>query len=583
MLYSRRQKPIIGAVAILLLLLVVPGLSGADVQFERADNFMYVTGPDPDWSNPVHVSDDWEEFNRLTMQSPYKGIFWIRMDVYLDGDEVPDFDWEFNVHMIASHEAFWDDASLGMSGVPAAAESDEIAGDVWHTYLVPNDRMTPGKHTITLRASAHQRKTGMKLFRQGILRPFSSNWRYVSLWSLIPTLFVSIGIVVGFYFLMLFFTDDRKPEYLAFFVLLESLVIYGFSIQWDHLVGYTYNWELLDIRVENYSAILVLLALPLYFLLKHNAPHPWRWLLITVVIALFAGRVISPDAPNLVWFASFGSALIASLYYGRKNKSFYWWESLGLLICILGILTNDIENTFMVLPALFSVVLFTHAVSMQKRKTALERAANLETQLRGELLRKHIQPHFLLNTLTSLMEWVETDAERGTEFIAELAEEFRLMSKLAGQTVVDLNTELEMCDRHLAIMSLRLRKQCVLERKNIVGDEPIPPAIFHTLLENAFSHNTYEAEDLVFEISKEQLEGAWVRYRLTTPRGKKQTSSFSKLGTGTGLKYIRARLKQGFDNHWRLRDEPTDSHWITVIDVNYDKLKQQEEVQDKLA
>ena len=554
---------------ILCLCWIASTQSLADVVVQNVGNYIYTTGAHPDWSNPVYVSNDWAEFNDLTERDEYKGIFWIRIDVDLEGDQAPEFDWELNVHMIGSHEAYWDGYSLGMSGKPAEAAVDEIAGEVWHTYLVPNDLMTPGKHTLTLRGSAHQREAGMKLFREGILRPFSSNWRYVSLWSLIPTLFVSIGVVVGLYFLMLYFAEDRKPEYLAFFVLLESLVIYGFAIQWDHLVGYTYNYEWLNLRIEEYSATLVLLALPMYFLLKHGAPHPWRWLVATVVVAVIAGRTLSPNAPNLVWLISFGSALVASVYYGRRGKSFYWWESLGLLICMFGILTNDIENTFLLLPALFSFVLFTHAVSMRQRKTALERAENLQTQLRGELLRKHIQPHFLLNTLTSLMEWVETDPERGSEFVAELAEEFRLMSKLSNQTVVSLSTELEMCDRHLAIMSLRLRKQCVLERKNIVGDEPIPPAIFHTLIENAFSHNTYVHEPLVFRISKEVKEGLWVRYRMSTPRGEKQTSSFSKLGTGTGMQYIQARLQQGFGGRWRLREEPTDSHWVTDIDVDY--------------
>ncbi len=569
--------------ACLLIAVFFPTQGSAEVKVERADNFQYVTGVSPDWSNPLYRSNEWDEFNGLTRQDLHKGIFWIRMDVYLLGDAAPEFDWEYNVHMIASHEAFWDDISLGMSGKPAQNAADEIPGNVWHTYLIPNEHLTPGKHTITIRASAHQREAGMKLLRSGFMRPFSSNWRYVSLWSLIPTLFVSIGIVVGLYFLMLYFTDDRKPEYLAFFVLLESLSVYGYAIQWDHLVGYTYDWEWLNVTTENIAAFLVLVALPLYFLFKHNAPYPWRWMAATIVVAIIFGQWISPNEPNLAWLASFGSALVASVYYGRQNKSFYWWESLGLLLCIVGIFTQDIENTFLVFPALFSVVLLTHAIAMQQRKTALERAANLETQLRGELVRKHIQPHFLLNTLTSLMEWVETDPERGSEFISELAEEFRLMSHLSSQTVVDLGTELEMCDRHLAIMSLRLRKDCSLQRNNIVGDEPIPPAIFHTLIENAFSHNIYKVDRLKFEIVKEALDGQWIRYRLLAPRGDSQTSSFGKLGKGTGLKYIRARLKQGFENHWRLRDEPTDTHWITVIDVDYAQLRHQEQPQDQLT
>lgn len=569
----------ITAAVCLLLVTVIPISAYADVHFERADNFQYAAGVEPDWASPRYVSDEWQEFNELTMQDEHKGVFWIKTDVYLGGEGAPKFDWEYNVHMIASHEAFWDDFSLGLNGKPAQEADDEIPGNVWHTYLIPNERLTPGKHTITIRASAHQRQTGMKLLREGLMRPFNSNWRYVSKWSLIPTMFVSIGIVVGLYFAMLYFTDDRKPEYLAFFVLLESLSVYGFAIQWDHLVGYTYDWEWLNLKLEEISAILALLALPLYFLFKHNASHPWRWMAMTVIVAVIFAQWVSPNTPNLAWFASFASALIASVYYGRQNDSFYWWESIGLLLCITGILTQDLESTFLVFPALFSLVLLTHAIAMQRRKAALERAANVEIQLRGELVRKHIQPHFLLNSLTSLMEWVETDAERGSEFIAELAEEFRLMSHLSSKTVVELGMELEMCDRHLAIMSLRLGKDCTMQRRGIAGSELVPPAIFHTLIENAFSHNSYIADRLVFETTKEPLDGQRVRFRLLAPRGRGETGTFGKLGTGTGLRYIRARLKQCFGNHWQLRDEPTETHWITVIDVDYAHLDAQEDLQ----
>jgi len=565
---------IIIAIFLFVALYVSTFTTSAQIVIERADNFRYQIGEEPDWSKPLYQSDNWQDFDQLTRNDPNKGLFWIKMDVYLAGDSSPEFDWEYNVHMLGSHEGFWDTTRLGQSGTPAQLAENEIPGNVWHTYLIPNHQITPGKHVITIKGSAHARETGMKLFREGFMRPFTSNWRYVSLWSLIPTLFVSIGLVVGLYFLMLYFTDDRKPEYLMFCILLISLTVYGFAIQWDHLVGYTYDLEWVNLALENIAAILVLLTLPLYFLFKHKASHPWWWMLATIVVTLIFGNWISPNAANLAWFASFGSALLASIYYGKRNDSLYWWESLGLAACIAALLTQDMEDTFLFLPALFSVVLLTHAIAMRQRKLALDNATNLETQLRAELMRKHIQPHFLLNTLTSLMEWVETDAERGSEFISELAEEFRLMSQLSNQTIVDLGTELEMCDRHLAIMSLRIRKDCRLVRHGISGDEAIPPAIFHTLIENAFSHNAYDSEQVIFEITKEVIkDSSWIRYRLQAPRAAENESSFGKIGTGTGMKYIKSRLKQCFASHWRLRELPQQGSWITEIEVDYANLK----------
>ena len=273
-------------------------------------------------------------------------------------------------------------------------------------------------------------------------------------------------------------------------------------------------------------------------------------------------------------FVSFSTALIASVYFGIKNKRHLWWESLALFFCLFGVITQDLEDVYFYFPGLISLVLLTHAIAMQQRKAALQQASYIESQLRGELLRKHIQPHFLLNTLTSLMEWVETDVERSSEFIAELADEFRLMSQVSSQPLVDLKTELQLCEKHLAIMGLRLQKDCSLQSSNVDGSELFPPAIFHTLLENAFSHNAYEDKELYFLLEKELLDDDKVCFRFSAPRAVRQTSSFRKMGTGTGRKYIEARLNQSFGKHWAYREISDEQQWITEIEVDYRHLQQ---------
>jgi len=240
---------------------------------------------------------------------------------------------------------------------------------------------------------------------------------------------------------------------------------------------------------------------------------------------------------------------------------------------MVGVAHQDLENVYFYLPAFFCLVLFTHAISMQQRRAALQQAQLLESQLRAELLRKHIQPHFLLNTLTSLMEWIETDVERGTEFIAELADEFRMMSKVSSKQLIEIKDEIELCERHLALMSLRLQKTCRLSQEGLAGTELIPPAIFHTLLENAFSHNVFEQSEVVFTLSKHKVDKGQTRFAFKAPRGGVSESSYSKLGTGTGNQYIEARLGQSFGQNWQMKEVVDDSYWTTEIVVDYTKLK----------
>lgn len=543
-----------------------------EVQFTYSGNIRFYTSDNPKTDTPAIHVETWPEFVHAVKELDYRGIFWLVHDVKLEVPKQPILDYEYNLRMYASQEVFWNDQFIGANGVPAANIQDEIPGKTWTSYLIPNDQLTTGLHTIAIRGSDHHRWQDRELIREGWIVPFNPEFRFVSFWSLVPSLLVSIAAVVGIYFLMLYFTEGKQKEHLTFFLLLENLTILGYAIQWEHLVGYTYDLEPINLALEFGSGVATLVLLPLYFLFKHKAAKPWLWLLIATALTLSADKIF-PDVQIMGWIGSFSTALIVSVYYGYKQKKLLWWESLGLLGCLFALVTNDFENVFMFFPTLFSLILLSHAITMQQRKRALQQASFIESQLRAELLKKHIQPHFLLNTLTSLMEWVETDVDRSTEFIAELAEEFRLMSKVSSQSLVDLHTELQLCEKHLAIMSLRLQKQCSLQRFNIDGAEKMPPAIFHTLIENAFSHNAYETNAVKFELKKVELENGETEYQFIAPKSSLRTSSFRKLGTGTGRQYIEARLNQSFDHHWRFEEIDEGENWKTTIVVNYKKLK----------
>ena len=532
--------------------------------------YRYYATAQPDWTAPDFYDDNWPRFQQALRDHPHQGIYWVIFEVDIQPSfALPDFDWTYDLHMLAAQEVFWDNKLLGTNGKPAELKQDEIPGQIWTTYLVPNQLMTPGKHLLKIKASSHHRDQGMKLIKFSEMRPFDPSFRYVSQSSLLPSLLVSIAFVVGLYFLMLYFTEGRQPEHLVFFLLLENLTLYGFAIQWDHLVGYSYDWEQLNLAVERYSSVLIWLLMPGYFLIKHKVRRGWLWLIAAAATIVLVQATLPFPQVKVPWFVSITTALSVSLMYGIKQKRLLWWESLGLVLCLIAIATRDVEEVFYYLPAFFSLILLTHAISVQRKNKALHQASLIETQLRAELLRKHIQPHFVLNTLTSLMEWVETDVDRSTEFISELAEEFRLMSTVSSKPLVPMETEISLCEKHLAIMALRLRKSCQLHISSIEGDELMPPAVFHTLLENAFSHNAYDSKQLDFFLSKQQLNDKKVRFSFVCPKAQGNTSSFRKIGTGTGKQYIEARLGQSFGRHWALKETDNNDNWQTDIEVDY--------------
>ena len=86
------------------------------------------------------------------------------------------------------------------------------------------------------------------------------------------------------------------------------------------------------------------------------------------------------------------------------------------------------------------------------------------TRLRLELLKKNIQPHFLMNTLTSLIDWIEETPKKGVLFIEALAKEFDLLNQIENQTLIPVSQEIALCRAHLEIMEYRERSELFLGR-----------------------------------------------------------------------------------------------------------------------
>ncbi len=210
---------------------------------------------------------------------------------------------------------------------------------------------------------------------------------------------------------------------------------------------------------------------------------------------------------------------------------------------------------------LFLFVRQARALRMTQRQSS---AAELRAvQLELELLKQKIQPHFLMNTLTALSEWIESEARVGVKMIDALAAEFRAVAAMSGAADIPMQQELELCQHHLAVMGFRKDQRFELHVRNVDPNARVPPAIFHTLLENALTHNQYPA-GAVFTL-EEQVEGENRVYRL---RSRLCSEARAKSAGGTGHSYIRARLRNAFGERWRfLSGTAAEGQWVDTIEI----------------
>ncbi len=136
-----------------------------------------------------------------------------------------------------------------------------------------------------------------------------------------------------------------------------------------------------------------------------------------------------------------------------------------------------------------------YAVQTTERLRAEEaratRAENLHTRAELEALRAQLNPHFLFNTLHSLMALVRHDPIAAEDALERLASLLRhtLMTMKDAEDVM-LSEELDFVENYLALERLRLGDRLRVE-KNVEADTLIcrlPPFTLQPLTENSIRH-----------------------------------------------------------------------------------------------
>jgi LytS/YehU family sensor histidine kinase len=215
---------------------------------------------------------------------------------------------------------------------------------------------------------------------------------------------------------------------------------------------------------------------------------------------------------------------------------------------------------------LIACLLTSLSLQIRAMKTVYEQATLNASKLEIALLKKNIQPHFLMNTLTSVIECLEFAPDQAIKFIMALAEEFELICQVSDKQLIAITDEIRLCQYHLDIMGLQKQISYSLELVNIDHTEQVPPGLFHTLVENGITHNVYRRPHVSFRLAMESTETGR-RYTLLTPKADRVSNK--KPGTGLGNKYIQMRLDESYPGCWRLEQTDSPHGWLTTIDIAF--------------
>lgn len=155
-----------------------------------------------------------------------------------------------------------------------------------------------------------------------------------------------------------------------------------------------------------------------------------------------------------------------------------------------------------------------------------------------ETLKNQVNPHFLFNSLNTLVSIIPDDRDVAVEFVRKLSKVYRYILEINDRELILLREELEFLNSYIFLQKIRFGDNLVvkMEIPEHLLEHQVVPLSLQMLLENALKHNVVSTEKpLHIEIYIGKNDQTLV------VRNNLQLKQQVLDSTGTGLKNIRNR------------------------------------------
>jgi sensor histidine kinase YesM len=200
-----------------------------------------------------------------------------------------------------------------------------------------------------------------------------------------------------------------------------------------------------------------------------------------------------------------------------------------------------VDNGMFFLPWVLIYYFYHFFRKSQKQQMDALKMESLIKELELKTIKAHINPHFIFNSLNSIRALVVENPERARAAVTELSNILRSSMQTEKQETVSLEKELNIVKDYLALENMRFEDRLKIEYEidEDTLDQPVPPMMLQTLVENAIKHG----------ISR-QVNGGIVKvisdfkgdYHVLAVQNTGQLNGYSKNEQGFGLSSTNNRL-----------------------------------------
>ncbi|MFT5821161.1 MAG: two-component system LytT family sensor kinase [Crocinitomix sp.] len=160
------------------------------------------------------------------------------------------------------------------------------------------------------------------------------------------------------------------------------------------------------------------------------------------------------------------------------------------------------------------------------------------TQAQLDALKNQVNPHFLFNSLNTLISVIPEDTEIAVKFAENLSSVYRYILEIRDKELITLQEELDCIHAYQYLLSIRFGKHIEFEFRNLahIHGKYVVPLSLQMLMENAIKHNIVsQSKPLTISISLEA--------DLLKVCNNLQEKTQNVKSTGVGLKNIQQRYQ----------------------------------------
>ena len=198
------------------------------------------------------------------------------------------------------------------------------------------------------------------------------------------------------------------------------------------------------------------------------------------------------------------------------------------------------------------------------------------SEARLQALQARIRPHFLFNSLNTVLGLMRSDPRTAERTLENLADLFRVFMK-DTRALLPLDEEVVTCQQYLAIEQLRLgdRLQIRWDLDQMPGDALLPSLLLQPLIENSVHHGIEPRTEPGEVFIRVTQPGERVRVEIVNPA---QEQASVRPGNQMALSNVRERLMLLYDMEAELKTSEEAGEFRLLLEIPYRKERRRRDV-----